>query len=235
MKLTFSNENFAIYDELLDDKQFQFLQKLIEQCEFFRINNSDWITVYKNLDGSPLESARFSSQKELNSKNTNKNLYVGLEEFQYALNHATENQCNLVGRRGIDWDFYTGRISLYPQGTRLSWHQDGPGRTGAYTYYVHQKWNVQWGGELLLAIHDELSEESMKWETLERKHQHFNNSLQNNVLLQTGMGYFVEPKPNRLIIFSSKVHHMINRVDISAGDQFRTSISGFFIKDKQNV
>ena len=229
----YSNPNFAIFDQVLDKQSFDTLGSMIESAQYKRTNLEEWITVYKNLDGSPLESSRFSSEN-LNIQTKGIEDQSGLVGFSRALNQVCSDYSPIVGQRKKDWSHYTGRITLYSQGTKLSWHQDGPGRTGAYVYFAHREWNVQWGGELCLADslanNDELSNESQEWNAIKQKNQHIDNSLQNRLLLKNGFGHYVQPKPNRLVIFNSKVHYMINRVDASAGNHFRVTVSGFFIK-----
>ncbi|MFF4112602.1 2OG-Fe(II) oxygenase [Streptomyces sp. NPDC001714] len=43
-----------------------------------------------------------------------------------------------------------------------------------------------------------------------------------------GTGAYVGPRPNRLVVIKSGVHHCIKKVDISAGSNVRASVTGFF-------
>ena len=31
------------------------------------------------------------------------------------------------------------------------WHRDAMDNAGSWVYYAHSEWNIEWGGELLLA------------------------------------------------------------------------------------
>ncbi len=92
----------------------------------------------------------------------------------------------------------TLRSYLYPRGTKLSWHDDGD-YAAAMVFYTHQVWSPSWGGELFV-------EETPN----------------------TGIGCYVQPRPNRLVLTKSPIWHQINRVDADAGENIRSSIVAFF-------
>ena len=48
-------------------------------------------------------------------------------------------------------------------------------------------------------------------------------------LLKCGIGTFIMPKPNRLVLLGGGNYHMISKVDPAAGDHPRFTISGFFL------
>src|SRR6202012_5909584 len=56
-----------------------------------------------------------------------------------------------IGKEGSDWKGFTALPMLYPRNTSLYWHRDAASWTGSFTFYAHPEWNVQWGGELLVA------------------------------------------------------------------------------------
>ena len=45
-------------------------------------------------------------------------------------------------------------------------------------------------------------------------------------IIEYGRGFFVSPKPNRLVIINKNIVHGINRVDADAGDNIRLSLGG---------
>jgi len=55
-------------------------------------------------------------------------------------------------------------------------------------------------------------------------------------LMDYGMGTFISPKPNRLVLINKNVVHGITRVDKDAGENVRLTLTGFFnFFDKQVV
>ena len=103
---------------------------------------------------------------------------------------------------GEDYDEAVFRSYLYPRNTKLSWHDDSIYKS-AMVFYTHRRWNNSWGGELMVE------------ETPE-----------------SGVGIFVQAKPNRLVLTRAPILHQINRVDADAGENVRSSIVAFFRKSQ---
>ena len=51
---------------------------------------------------------------------------------------------------------------------------------------------------------------------------------QDAMLQKLGVGRFISPKPNRLVVIAGGTAHRINPVSSSAGDHVRCTIAGFF-------
>jgi Rps23 Pro-64 3,4-dihydroxylase Tpa1-like proline 4-hydroxylase len=139
-----------------------------------------------------------------------------------------------AGVPGDDWDYFTASPFIYPGGSQLSWHDDGSGRSGAYSFYTHPDWNVQWGGELFLldrSASSLLAEIGQSHPSLVELYcgSHLDNSLENALLMEHGHGRFVFPKPNRLVVIRGDTYHSIRRVEASAGHHARCSVAGFFM------
>ena len=58
--------------------------------------------------------------------------------------------------------------------------------------------------------------------------EHLDNDDASRLLMAHGVGSFVMPKPNRLVIIAGGVPHSVARVRPAAGRKVRASISGFF-------
>jgi hypothetical protein len=54
--------------------------------------------------------------------------------------------------------------------------------------------------------------------------------LQERALSDTGLGHYVMPKKNRLVLLKQGTFHKISRIDDNAGATLRGSIAGFFVK-----
>ena len=150
-----------------------------------------------------------------------------------------------VGRYDIDWKIFSAMPTLYQPGQGLVWHRDSEDNTGSWVYYAHDQWNIEWGGELLLAHTLDLPREygvyfhrlsatpelpePIPWQT------HLDNEDANRLLLEGGFGSYVAPKPNRLVLIKGGTPHAIAKVLPAAGRHLRASIGGFFKKTSVRV
>ena len=125
---------------------------------------------------------------------------------------------------GQDWRLLTGHAFAYPRGSALSWHADDRQQySGAFTFYAHPTWNVQWGGELMVADVDRDAELPALGG------RRFDNREYSAALMERGGGRFVMAKPNRLVVLGG-APHMVARVSDAAGHNVRASVSGFFVR-----
>jgi len=63
----------------------------------------------------------------------------------------------------------------------------------------------------------------------------FEQKEKNKNLIQYGLGTFVSPKPNRLVLINGGTVHGITRVDPDAGQNMRVTLTGFYNVFSQNV
>ena len=56
----------------------------------------------------------------------------------------------------------------------------------------------------------------------------FEQEEKNSNIIEYGMGTFVSPKPNRLVLINSSTVHGITRVDPDAGQNIRLTLTGFY-------
>ena len=167
--------------------------------------------------------------------------HSGIDLVLETIVNNLDSFAELIGQRGRDFHNVSARAFLYPQGTGLSWHEDDVIYSGGYVFYVNPEWNSQWGGELLIADRPEgggrMEDETIT--TLSREAGQLkmkrtpippflDNSRQDAFLGKVGMGRYVVPKGNRLVVIAGGSPHMINKVSSSAGDHVRCTIAGFF-------
>ena len=144
--------------------------------------------------------------------------------FQHLLPIAEE----LSDWVGDEWDKIAARPYVYPAATALSWHGDDHELfTGAFVYYAHPVWNAHWGGELLIAETEEDADTPMMAYRFET--ENYSESL-----LELGMGRFIMPKPNRLIVLG-KQPHMVCPVRAAAGHNVRATVAGFFLRQQSQL
>ncbi|MEU2626327.1 2OG-Fe(II) oxygenase [Kitasatospora sp. NPDC007106] len=100
----------------------------------------------------------------------------------------------------------------YPDGSRLSWHNDaGERRVGAFVLFAHRAWSASWGGGLALV------DAPSGPDTAD------GDGLMDSAVHPT----LILPRPNRLVVFRSETMHSVQRVDRAAGDRLRRTWTGF--------
>jgi Rps23 Pro-64 3,4-dihydroxylase Tpa1-like proline 4-hydroxylase len=140
--------------------------------------------------------------------------------------------CDQLGKENPEiikeYEDVTYRSYIYPRGCKLSWHDDSTTYCGAMTFYTHPKWGSTWGGELIVA---EVPPPEKVFKHSPCK-PHISHEWEDDYINLYGIGQFINPKPNRMVLMAPGVYHSINRVDPDAGDHPRCSIVGFFLKEK---
>lgn len=133
-----------------------------------------------------------------------------------------------MGRGPTDWVCVSGRPFLHGPGSALSWHRDDHALyRGAYIYYAHPMWKAAWGGELLLS---DAPTPLHRPRAKSRRTSIFSRETIDAPLEERGCGYFVSPKPNRIVFIGDAVHS-VARVSPAIGEAQRASIAGFFHKE----
>jgi Rps23 Pro-64 3,4-dihydroxylase Tpa1-like proline 4-hydroxylase len=221
MLLVTKNAQFIIFDDFLPHKDFQIVQNYVRDENYQSFDKNCFHPTHNIFDGTPLlgESSAILNQQKSKT-------ITGLELFVEHLSNKTDALDEWIGKKYIDWETFTAKVFLYPQGAGLVWHNDGGTKTGSYAFYTHSRWNVQWGGDLL--IPDEPTRNIDYPSSQDSRHEY---DTQKNI--DIGIGQYIAPKPNRLVVIAAGNPHRINKVEPMAGDNLRSSISGFFVRSKK--
>jgi len=199
------NDDFVVFDDVLEQQQFEEVWKSVQSEEYLNPHINGWSKVWRMTDGSPLGS------RDYDTLNAPFNNYMDL--MQFFIVNAAKTQ-NFLG----EWSKLILRSYLYPRKTKLNWHND-LGYAGAAIFYAHPEWASTWGGELMLA----------KTPTgVNLPAPHLDHRQEDKFLETIGLGTYITCKPNRLVITRPGVWHSINRVDEDAGDHVRATVVGFF-------
>ncbi|MGQ4487583.1 2OG-Fe(II) oxygenase [Streptomyces sp. SAS_281] len=142
------------------------------------------------------------------------------------LARAVRTHAHFYGEAGTEWDSLTFTFWKYPVGSRLGWHNDaGLGRQGEFILFLHDRWRPSWGGELKLIDEDPQpvpEEEAAENDLVLRMEARIERSPLSPIAIM--------PKPNRLVMVKSDTIHTIGRVDHTAGDKLRRTLTGFVSK-----
>jgi hypothetical protein len=237
LDLVFRNRQFAVFDNVVPTHEFTLLWHYIQYEDFRFVHQSEWQKIYRLSDGFPLEGPGVISEESSNIHISELSVFptnTAIDILISLLKRESSRFEEWIGVMGTHWTVLTARSFLFPQGAGLSWHRDQKGRTGSYTFYAHPCWNVQWAGELLVA--DE-SVKNLEYPRIQLYGvdepkvvgAHLENAFENEKLLDVGVGHYIFPKPNRLVIMAAGNLHRISKASPAAGDNVRCSISGFFL------
>ncbi|MEU5049075.1 2OG-Fe(II) oxygenase [Streptomyces sp. NPDC021096] len=220
MKETQRGKRFIVIDDFLSERDFCAAQELMEHATFTRQES-----VISIEDGPAFRSkgVQFRDGLEAFSKDGRPKLYEELAD-------AVRAYSDFFGQVGADWDRIAFAFWKYPAGSRLGWHNDaGQGRQGEFILFLHDRWRPSWGGELKL-IDEDLQES--KVEVTES-----DLVLRMEALIEqsTTSPVAVVPKPNRLVLVKSETIHTIGRVDQTAGDTLRRTLTGFVSKSQKRA
>ena len=206
MRLILKNEKLAVYDDVIEDAHIKTIRDYVQKEEYALPYISGWHKVWRLGDCSPMGSKNYKySERPFNN---------GMDIALVYMEEMAKNHPQLNG-----WDEIILRSYLYPRGSKLSWHNDLDYK-GAMVLYTHDNWGSTWGGELLVAEVSDNYEDEIG--------PHLNHEKENKFIMDYGVGQYILPKPNRLVITYKNVWHNMCRVDPDAGDHVRSSIVGFF-------
>lgn len=205
IKLT-ETEDFVIYDDVLNEDQFNSVWSSIQQENYLMPHINGWSKVWRLTDGTCIGS------KDYDTASAPFNNYMDL--MQFIITKTAEIHKDILKT----WTKLTLRSYLYPRGTKLNWHND-LGYAGAAIFYAHPYWASTWGGELMLARTPQ---------EVNFPPPHLDHSFEDKFLGAFGLGTYITCKPNRLVLTRPGVWHSINRVDSDAGDHCRATVVGFF-------
>lgn len=239
MRLTFNDEQIAVFDDVLSEEAFGPLWVALQDAAYEPVHRKRIEGVWRLLDGEPLRGETVVATAIPLSEVLPPGVDVAalpvrmhptggpIDAVVGALRAAAPQVHSLIGAEGRDWLALVGAPFIYPMETGLSWHCDGGMYSGAFIYYAHPRWNALWGGELLVAERCPDYEEADRAEGRRNK---LDDERESTILLRAGFGRFVMPKPNRLVFLAGGTPHMITKVARDAGNHPRVSFAGFFVK-----
>jgi hypothetical protein len=239
MRPVLSDEQIAVFDDVLPESAFLALWDALQAGPYERVHQRAIEGVWRLLDGDPLRGPAVAATTlpieallpegvEVSALPVRLHPTGGpVDALIASLLESASGVEGLIGRASRDWGVLLGSPFLYTMGTGLSWHCDAGPYTGAFIFYAHPDWNAQWGGELLVA---EGCREYAAADREDGRRHRLDNTRESELLLRAGVGRYVAPKPNRLVILAGGTPHKITPVLPAAGQHPRASIAGFFVK-----
>lgn len=218
MKLTHKTQNYLILDQVFEQQVFDKVVKHFCSLDYSKNNKLE--KVWRICDGEHYSSPTcYGSKAPFNNPLD----YIHQTIMFLSSGHASD----IVGKQSENWSDISYRPYIYPNGSRISWHNDY-GYTAACIFYCHKEWNPSWGGELMVANTQHMGTMPV---SLTPDNDLSRNSIKPN-LDYYGFGTYISCLPNRMVFTKGKVWHMINRVDKDAGENLRCSFVAFFHEKK---
>jgi hypothetical protein len=102
---------------------------------------------------------------------------------------------------------------------------------------MHKHWQINWDATLLIVPYgsvdyvqrlalDSNTKHYDSYKEIMSPMEMFEQRKKFQSIIDYGLGTFVSPKPNRLILINKNVVHGITRVDSDAGENIRLTITG---------
>ena len=219
-----SNPNFTVIDDFLNEEEWG---ALWTEFQFMELNPvSRTVGAWKLNDGIPLGGDQIvtpTKDQELVHDPEQPLVYPTQTAIDAVISNLLAESEAYAQIAGEDWSRISARAYVYPQNTSLSWHRDDSEiYTGAFIYFAHPHWNAHWGGELLVAEDTD--------DDLGIMAHRFENEAYSEALMERGMGRYIMPKPNRLVLIGG-APHAVAPVSPAAGQNVRASVVGFFLRD----
>lgn len=230
MHATLSTSQCTVIDDFLPAAEFAQVQGLVSRSEYKLCHEGAVSKVWRPGDGMPLHSdpLYFASRevpaqlRQAYAFHPFNNALDGLFERVHAMLKAQEA---LFGSEGRDWEGFVARQYVYPAGSALSLHTDGGERyAGGFIYYCQPRWNVHWGGALIIL------DSRTRLAPATDFNVWLNPASEEESALSPGVGSCIFPKANRLVLLAPDTLHLISRVDASAGMACRMSVAGFLLR-----
>jgi Rps23 Pro-64 3,4-dihydroxylase Tpa1-like proline 4-hydroxylase len=225
MKITYESEQATVIDEFLDQTSLNLIREQVECLKLKQLEYGD-DKIYKLNCGTIYKSdKKYKYDKLVMAPIPFRNFMRTIHE--YASEHRT------------DWSNFSLMMHAYTAGAELSWHRDSGMFSGAYTFYLHKDWKHTWGGNMLIAspetefnVYKEHSTDvepmDMYSKEIKKILPTFDLENESQNVLNPGFGMYIAPLPNRIVFVNKRVVHKVERIDRSAGDNYRLSLTGFF-------
>jgi len=218
MELVLKVDAASVYDDVLADDDREGLWRLMDGLPYVWTNSGMFIPVWSWAEGAMMRGPQWAASGpdwHLTAQ--------AMPQGSPALPNSPPPLANLL-RTVLDQVAEMPGIPevgtvhmlpyVWPPKSNICWHTDGMRRIGAFTYYVHRAWNAEWGGEFMSSdVHHVQRDTSL------------DNSAVSEAVMSSGIGTWVAPKPNRLIINPSGMLHKVTKT--AEGAAPRMSIQGF--------
>lgn len=224
---TIAMPDHVVFDDVLSPVDFEAIQRHLARERFSDVHEGagGHGRVWTQADGRPLRGPAFASGSILPASDIDTDAFhVACVPLLRAIAGCMPHIGTVAGVEGKDWQGIAARAWLHPPGTGLGWHDDSRSYAGAFVFFAHPVWRLDWAGELMLL-------EGRPEPAADTSTESIPSALLAPLGLPAGAGgRFIVARPNRLVILASGVLHRVAPVSVLAGHHVRATISGFFLR-----
>lgn len=218
---------YLVIDDVVVPQERDELHRHVMRDTFFYENSFEWNKVWHPLSGMSL----LTGPKSYGETGKPGPAYPTGTPYDLFFASVERHREVITDFLGIDEESlkYVLAAYLYRAGWALPWHEDigeGAEYRGAFSYYLHKEWRGNWGGELMILNDERLHEPGEN--TIDLAFSQ-GTGLYPPSHVAGGIGTFIAPKPNRLVVMRPKVLHAINTVSPLAGENMRLALAGFYL------
>lgn len=223
MRETERGERYVVFDDFLTGAAFDVA---VDQLARAKMSVKQSV-ISPELDGHALRSDGISFPSSIGDGRPS-----GRPALYTRIAQVVHSEHQIFGKAGIDWDRLTFTFWKYPAGSRLGWHNDaGGGRRGEFILFLHREWDIAWGGELMLIDRDpvKILDTCPVTEQIIADHP---LARLGRILRECEVSpRAILPRPNRLVLVQANTVHTVRRVDQTATDHLRCTLTGFAFRE----
>jgi hypothetical protein len=225
VRIAWQGDDLIVVDDLLPEAVFAAVGREVARADFRSVHSRGWDRAWQHSDGMPWRGPPVYYDPTGTERDRAARYPTGtaVDAFLESVVSLARANPSVVGTAGVDWHAMFCAPWLYPPGSALTLHRDAGNFSGAFTYFVHPRWRVAWGGPLVV-----FDRATSPPSGDHRSHWLFDDT--DEVDAGSGIATTVYPRPNRLALIGPDRPHLIGRVDANAGEHVRTSLAGFFLR-----
>ena len=226
-------DGLVVADDVLPPEVFKSLCRQVSQGDYRSVHAKKWDKAWRGWDGHPMrgEGVYFDPERVFAYNGPHYPTATSVDTLVDHVRRMSASFPEVTGVESVDWVALFLSPWIYPVGSALSLHQDSERYSGSFTFFVHSRWRVHWGGELLVSR--ALSNGEPSAPSAVEPHDVDDPWMSDDSANEgdsQGIATCVTPKPNRLVLIGPDRPHRITRVDQNAGAHVRASIAGFFLR-----
>jgi hypothetical protein len=225
-----AQKGLLVADHLLGAGSLAALRDHVAVSDYRGVHGNKWDRVWRLWDGNPQRgpSVFYDPDGRFDNKGVAYPTGTAMDQLIDAVRTQSALHPDVAGLEGIDWVGIYLCPWLYPVGSALSLHQDAAKYSGSFTFFLHSRWRLHWGGELFVYP----SADQARLESSSA----FGNDLPwmsddgPDDAMIADVALAISPSPNRLVLLGEDRPHRVARVDPNAGAHVRASVAGFFLR-----
>jgi hypothetical protein len=230
--VTLHQDKLVVADDLLGGSAFAALRDHVALSEYRGVHGQKWDRVWRLWDGNPQRgpSVYYDPDRRFGWKGAAYPTGTSVDQLIDAVRTQSALHPDVVGAECVDWVGLYLCPWLYPVGSALSLHQDSAKYSGSFTFFIHSRWQLHWGGDLLVYPPiDPARSPALSSLALGQNQPWMSDDSPEEAMI-SDIAVAISPSPNRLVLIGEDRPHRVTRVDQNAGAHLRASIAGFFLR-----